>query len=770
MRRTLSRISALIAAAVSLTALPAQTQQAAAPSRGGMLRGVVVDATTQQPLSAAYVRVRELGRNELSHGDGTFHFARLSPGSYTVVAERLGFAPAERTVRVTAGDTVHVRLEVMPSAISLAGVVVTGTSRERGAQDVYRPTAVLSDAELRRELGASVAATLAHQPGISQRYNGPAAAQPVIRGLGGDRVLMLEDGARTGDIASMSADHAVTIEPLTAKRIEVVRGPAGLLYGSNALGGVVNVIREEVPRTLPERVTGMVSAQGESVNMGGTVGGSAVVPLGGFALRGELSGRAAGDTRTPLGVLPSTDLQGFNGGLGASRIFDRGFAGAAVRHYGLSYGVPGEFRGDTIPGAHAGGVQIDLQRTSARIEAGLHSGVGPFSSLELDANYTRFQQDEIEAGGVIGSQFGQLLGTGNVIARHLHEGDGLRIEGALGLWLFGKDLNTAGAYTGSRPAREFAVAGYVYEELGFAPFRLEVGGRYDWTRINPLTTNPILVGNRQIPVESRDFGSFSGSVAALFDPGDGWTMGVSVARAFRTPSIAELYSEGPHLADFSYDVGNPELDLEYGLGADLFVRLALPQASAEASIFRNRIDSYIHYVPTGELDPRLRRFPLYQATQDDALLYGAEGRLQWEMLRGFVVDGTASYVLGKRVEDDEPLPAIPPLNGGVRLRYDGPRFFVSSGWEGAGAQNRVVPPLPSAVAGGEPVVRERPTPGYGLVNLGGGVRWASWDRLHTLTLQVNNVGDRVWYDHLSRIRAVAPQPGRNVQLLYRLTF
>ncbi|HEV2130740.1 MAG TPA: TonB-dependent receptor plug domain-containing protein, partial [Longimicrobiaceae bacterium] len=496
--------------AVVLTALPARAQQPAAASRGGMVQGVVVDASTQQPLAAAYVRVRELGRNELSHGDGSFHFGRLSPGTYTVVAERLGYAPTERTVRVTGGDTVRVRLEVMPSAISLAGVVVTGTGRERGAQDVYRPTAVLSDAELRRDLGSSVAATLAHQPGISQRYNGPAAAQPVIRGLSGDRVLMLEDGARTGDLASMSADHAVTIEPLTARRIEVVRGPAGLLYGSNALGGVVNVIREEVPRSLPERITGTVSAQGESVNMGATAGASVVVPVGGFALRGELSGRTAGDTRTPLGVLPSTDLQGFNGGVGASRIFDRGFAGASVRHYGLSYGVPGEFRGDTIPGAHAGGVQIDLQRTSARVEAGLHSGVRPFSSVEVDFNYARFQQDEIEAGGVIGSQFGQLLGTGNVVGRHLHEENGLRIEGALGFWLFGKDLNTAGAYTGSRPARQYALAGYIYEELGFEPFRLEVGGRYDWTRINPLTTNPILVGNRQIPVGTRDFGSFSG--------------------------------------------------------------------------------------------------------------------------------------------------------------------------------------------------------------------------------------------------------------------
>src|SRR5690606_11183563 len=135
------------------------------------------------------------------------------------------------------------------------------------------------------------AATIAHVPGISQRYNGPAASQPVIRGMGGDRVLVLEDGQRTGDLSTTAADHAVSIDPVTAQRVEVVRGPAGLMYGSNALGGVINVVREEVPRTLPESVAGTVALQAESVNQGVSGGTAIVVPHGGLALRGELSAR-----------------------------------------------------------------------------------------------------------------------------------------------------------------------------------------------------------------------------------------------------------------------------------------------------------------------------------------------------------------------------------------------------------------------------------------------------------------------------------------------
>ncbi len=744
--------------------------QAPAAAGPGAVWGVVVDATTQAPISAAQVRIREIGRNELSHGDGSFHFERLAPGAYTVVAERIGYAPVQQAVRVTPGDTLHLTLALTATAISLPGIVVTGTGRERSAQEVYRPTSVVSDAELRRQLGTSVAATVAHQPGISQRYNGPAAAQPVIRGLSGDRVLVLEDGHRTGDVASTGADHAVTIEPLTARRIEVVRGPAGLLYGSNALGGVINVIREEVPRTLPERMTGLAAAQAESVNRGATAGGSAVVPLGAFALRGELSGRIAGDTRTPLGPLPSTDLLGANGALGASWILHDGFAGAALRHYTMRYGVPGEFNGQVIPGAHEGGVDIELQRTAVRFETGFFGNIGPFNAIEFDANYVRFQQDEIEAGGIIGSQFGQLIGSGNLLARHAHNGTQAQLEGAVGLWASGRDFATAGAYSGSRPAQQVSLAGFFYEELGWGPFQLEVGGRYDWSRIIPLNQDPILIGGRQIPVRTREFSAFSGSVAGLYDLGAGWAAGVSLGRAFRTPSIEELFSDGPHLADFSYDIGNPDLESEFGLGTDLFVRVDRQGLSAEGSLFRNWIQNYIHYAPTGELDPRFGRFPLYQARQADAMLQGAEGRVQWEPVRHVVLDGTLSYTHGRRLDDDEPLPAIPPLNGALRLRYDTPRYFVNVGWEGAAAQNRVVPPLAAVDAEEELTVREHATPAYGLFEAGAGLRWAGWDRLHTLTLQVNNLTDAVWYDHLSRIRSVAPQPGRNIQLLYRVSF
>jgi iron complex outermembrane recepter protein len=304
----------LLLSALALLAAPLPVVGQVSPPSGGTgsILGFVRDAASGEPLPATQVRLVELGRGDLSHRGGDFHFDRVFPGTYTVSAQRLGYAPASATVRVVAGETARVELVMTTSAIELEGLVVTGTGRARLAEETYRPTSVVEGAALRRQLGSSVAATIEREPGIAQRYNGPAAAQPVIRGLSGDRVLVLEDGNRTGDIASTAADHAVTIDPLTAERIEVVRGPAGLLYGSNALGGVINVIREDVPRTLPERLTGMASAQGESVNRGVTAGAEVMAPLGPIAARAELSLRRAGETRTPLGMLPSTEMEGYN--------------------------------------------------------------------------------------------------------------------------------------------------------------------------------------------------------------------------------------------------------------------------------------------------------------------------------------------------------------------------------------------------------------------------------------------------------------------------
>ncbi len=764
----------LVAAGTAPSILEAAEPLQARPTVGTIV-GRVVDGVTGEPIVSAQVRIRELGRSDLSHGDGAFHFLDVAPRSYTLVAQRIGYAPVEMRVQVVDGGTIDVELQMMPSALELTGVVVTGTGRERGAGETFRPTTVVSDAELRRQLESSLAGTIDHVPGIAQRYNGPAAAQPVIRGMGGDRVLVLEDGQRTGDLSTTGADHAVGIDPISVERIEIVRGPAGLMYGSNALGGVINVVREEVPRTLPETVSGGVSLQGESANRGAAGGAAILVPHGRMAVRADISGRTAQDIRTPLGPLPSSGISSFSGGLGLSRIQSWGYFGAAVRENDLDYGVPGEFGGEAIPGAHEDGVEIRSRRRTGRIEAGHFLGFGPFSSLSFDANGVLYQHREIEGVTdsnveVVGARFENRFGSANLLLRHDHQADPVFTEGAVGLYVSGRELITGGGFTGTRDAREFSGAGYIFEELGVEPFRLQIGARYDWTRVTPRDLTPIFTGSREIAVRERTFGAVSASTGVLVEPWEGISIGGSLARAFRTPSVEELFSDGPHLADYSYNIGSPELGSEIGLGTDLFVRITRPRLTAELSGFRNSIRNYIHYAPTGELDPRFARFPVFAARGADAMFEGGEVAVQWEAVRRLVLEGAAAYVRGTRKEDRDPLPGIPPLNGFLGFRYDSEIFFVNGAWDAVASQNRVPRPIVVSPGQSDPILTERPTSGHNGLDLGAGFRWTARGTLQTITVQIRNATDAVRRDHLSRIKDVAPQPGRDIQLLYRVQF
>ncbi len=783
-------VAVLAAVAAGLPARGLRAQEAAA------VVGRVVDAASGAPVAAAQVTLVDGGRTAATGADGRFALAGAGRGAHDVLVRRIGYAPA--TVRLEAGVAGEVSLRA--TALALPSVTVRAPGRERRLGDAVAPGTVLEGAALDRQLAGSVAATVAGEPGVTMRTNGPAAAQPVVRGLTGDRVLVLEDGQRTGDVATTAPDHAVTIDPLTARRVEVVRGPAGLLFSGSVLGGLVNVVREDVPRARPSRLGGFVGAQGESVNAGGSVGGAVDAPLGPLAVRATGSWRVAGNTRTPAGALPFTDVDAHDAGLGVAWAGRAGFAGVAARDVRSAYGVPSSFGGLALPGSHAGGVYVVLRRSTARAEASWRRDSSrAVRSVDLAVQGVRFEQDEQERGGFVGTRFGQLAGSGDLVVRYRHSAGlpaGASGSGAVGAWGQWRDFRATGSYTGTRPAEVRAGALYGFEEVRVGRVALSAGARLDRTRIAPLDSTP----SRLLPdVRTRDFAALSGALALAVDVRAGARVGVSAARGFRPPAVEELYSAGPHLATYAYEIGNPALRPERGRGVDLFARVDRPGLAAEVAGFASRIADYVYQAPlvdaaTGlpERDPRLRRYPVYQAAQAGARLVGAEGRVQWEppvaALPGLALDATASWVRGTRVDaaGRGPLPAMPPLRARVQLRRERPRWFASVGTEAAARQGRVPAPPPGVADPGAACVARAlddgaqveagllpaefcPTPAWALLNGSAGVRWPVGGRLHALTLVVDNALDATWRDHLWRAKQVAPQPGRNLRLLYRVT-
>jgi iron complex outermembrane recepter protein len=773
-------------ALVALTPLALSAQP-----RVTVVSGYVVDAETQRSLAA--VRA-SLGIRSVSTGsDGRFVIARPASDVRVLVVRRIGYAPQSIDLDTlsTRGDTARVVIALSVTALTLDAVTVRAGSANA---DVISAV-VLEGAALDRALAPSIAATIASEPGVTMRTNGPVATQPIIRGLGGDRAPVLEDGLRTGDIATTAPDHAVTIDPITARRIEIVRGPAALRFGSNVLGGIVNVVRDDVPKDRPDRITGQIGVQGESINAGGVTGGGLTAPLGPATVRLTGSMRTAGDTRTPSGALPFTDQDGFDVGIGAGWATSRTHVGVAVRDVRAFYGVPSSIGGLTLPGSHDGGVYVDLRRSTARLEAGwrrdtVQHPVG-ITSVVASAQGVRFEQEELERGGFVGTRFGQLAGMSDVVATFRH-GGAVRGGGSIGVSSQWRDFRAEGSFTGTRPAVVTTNALFAHDAIDVGRLQLSAGARVDRVRVRPLdSTDTRLLRD----IRTRDFTAATGAVAATWTIAPGVAFGASVARAFRPPAVEELFSAGPHLATYAYEIGNPTLGAERGWGSDALLRIATRRVLVEASAYRMWLDGFVYQAPlldpvTGgpQLDPRLRRYQVYQATQTRARLTGAEGRVQWALAPAWALDGTVAIVQGTRLLADSasglaagaPLPAMPPPRARMQLRRDGRRWISTVTLDAAARQNRV--PLPNGrtascaststldgVLTGISPAEFCPTDGFALLHLTLGRRWVVGRRLHALTLGIDNLFDADWRDHLWRAKQVAPQPGRNLRLLYRVS-
>ena len=722
------------------SALSAQMPQ---PQEG--VRGVVRDAETGAPLAGVVVSLAGSRRSTLTGGDGSFRFETVGGHPAPAVhVERLGYRST--TVELAGGmNDGPVVVELVPSPIALPGVVATGAITARTAHETLRPVNVVAGEELQGRLEGAVTSALAGQPGLAVASMGPSTAKPVIRGLGGDRVLMLEDGARVGDESSSGTDHATALDASSARRIEVVRGPAALLYGSSALGGVVNVIRDEIPTTVPDRPSGAVSLGGATVstsltgNVASTFKVAERVPL-----RIEASGRRADDLKTPEGVLGNTAADTWSAGAGASYVADWGYAGASFRSYRNDYGIPGGF-----VGAHAQGVHIEMERMATKFRAVVDQPTWLHEKIEILGSHTWYRHKEIEPPDILGTFF-KRQGI-NVEALAHHAPVGPFSGGAMGLrasredFSFGGDVDTPNS-------RRTTLAAFYFREADLGRMRLEGGLRYDWTKTDPLRDDP----HSEIgPVGDRMFHAVSGSLGALYSAGSGVVLGATAGRAFRTPDVNELFSEGPHLAAYYFEVGNPLLDAETAHGVDVFVRYGSDRLRAELTGFYNAVSGYVFGRRTGEIS-RVQ-LPVYQYQGADAALAGFEAALDWDLGRGWAFQGAASHVRGKLQDTGGALPLIPPLQGRAAVEHEQPAWFVRAEADLAARQGRVDE-------------FEEPTDGYTVFHAAAGVRITLAGRLNVITANLRNASNRIYRNHLSRVKEIMPEAGRGLSIAYRVVF
>ena len=718
--------------------------------RHSSLRGVVLDAESGHPVSEAYLFLHPAGkpgagRDASVGGDGDFYFEDLPLGDYVFNISRAGYRVQVLDVALHSTEERDIVVYLQPRAYETGPVIVTGSHGHSRMEPSDELTSVLRGRELDKELGSTLAATLKDETGIAMRAMGPAPARPVIRGLGGDRVVMSEDGSKTTDLSATSPDHAVTIEPFAVERIEVLRGPMVLTKSPSTLGGIVNVVRHEVPQDRHNNILGSLGIYGESANAGMLASAYTEVPVAGLMFRGEASRRSAGDMRTPEGRLTNSSAQSLDLSGGASYIHDDGFAGVSVRDYALEYGVPGGF-----VGAHPKGVDIELERRQWNFRGTQVLDAAWLHDIQLHVSRAYYRHKEFEASGAIGSEFRIVNWAAEL--RASHHSFGPVTEGMAGVDFEHRDFSVGG-YVFTTPSTSTTVAPYLFERLRAGRFSIEAALRYTWNRVTPEREDPAAhIGS----IRQRDFGALSASATLLYELTDVVHVGANVSRSNRMPTIEELYSEGPHLAAYSYEVGNPDLDVERGYGAEIFLRHRFPTLSVNVNLFRNALSTFIVPRNTGEIN-YATFLPVYATEGVAALLTGAEMQVEWQAADPLELHSSLTYTSGTFRDEGGPLPQIPPLKGtfGLNLHLGSWRFGAEV--IAAARQDRVD-------------TFEEETAGYAILNASAQYSFLTGAQIHNVSLVAENVLDQPYRNHLSRVKAILPEAGINLRLTYKLFF
>ena len=745
------RFAVLVRACVVCVAVLTATH---AYAQGVTLTGRLVNSLSGEPLAGATVRLDELKRQTTSQADGTFTFDNVPPGTYHVSVLAQGYSSRRGEVQAVAGAAAVQDVRVDPELHFQE--VVSVSAEVRSQFEAFQPTSVLAGQELQKQLDASVGETLQSQPGVAARSFGPAPSRPVIRGLGGDRVLILQDGQRMADLSSQSADHGVTANPAAAQRIEVVRGPATLLYGANAIGGLVNIITEDIPTRPIDGVTGNFTFDVGTAAEEGGAAGSVRVGNGRFALQAGGAGRRSGDVDTPIGELVNSHSRNGLGSVGLSWTGDSRYFGGSYAYDDTRYGVPV---------VEEGQVELTPRKHAFALRGGGQQLNGAFDAFRGTLAVRKYRHEEIVAGD-IGTEFTNDTIEGELMASHRLIG---RLKGSIGGSVLRREFVAAGEEALSPPVDQNTFAAFIYEELTWPHVTLQFGGRLDRINYEPLGE------------PSRDFTTGSGSFGLLFRPAaadDRLTVALSLARAARSPALEELFFFGPHPGNLAFEVGNPHLEPEHARGFDVSLRWRGTRASGEVTYFRNDIDNFIFTAPLTEEEFEEREaefearfegrefapghehageFPFIEYVGADSVLQGIEAHGDVALTPQLFAEFQLDYVRGTLKAVNEPLPRIPPLRTGVGLRWQRNALQAGGHVRFVATQDRIFS-------------TETKTEDYRLLRLFASYSFGDSNMTHTITGRLDNATNELYRNHLSLIKDLAPEAGRNFRLLYNVRF
>jgi iron complex outermembrane recepter protein len=642
-------------------------------------------------------------------------------------------------------------------------IVVTSSALRESPLDVAQPTEVVAGDALRRQIATSIGETLSKQLGLSSSYFGPSASRPVIRGLGGYRVQTLQDGLASLDVAGLSQDHAVTVESVVAQQIEVIKGPAALLYGSGASGGLVNVVTDRIPLSSPKQpFGGSLEVRGDSAAEERTGAVSLDGGTGMFAFHADYFDRQTDDVEIPgfaqsdalrrslleageepdgvRGHIPNTASDASGGALGASVIGDKARGGVSWSRYETNYGIPGE---------EEAFIDMKQDRIDAKGEWDLQ---GAITALHLSGSYNDYTHTEFEAPGEPGTVFNQKAYDTRFTADN-ELGSGWR--GTTGVQYVNIDFEALGdeAFVPPSVTRQMSI--FAFEERHFDAWTLELGARAEKQKIEL---------DRDVGLPDYDKTAVSLSAGAIWKLTGDDALALNVTRTQRNPQATELYAnpDVPHVAAQRFETGNINLDKEEAVTADLTLRRSGEGVQWTVSAFYNDYSNYIYENPTGVFVATEGgdTFQVFEYLQQGAKFHGFEGEVIFPLLSGgdrhLDLRLASDYVRGE-LDNGGDLPQIPPLRFGGGLHYDQGDWHFGVDAFYYDKQDKIA-------------ANELPTESFTLVDLDTSYRLPIGATHLLVFLRGTNLLDEDARQHASPLKDIAPLPGRSFHIGARAEF
>ena len=719
------------------------------------------------PVHGAVVLVVGPGLVALTDTGGSFVIENVPVGDYELLAQREHLTAERQTITVDAGQRTVVDFVLRLSPVH-EEVTVTATPGSRAtAFEAFNAITTVDSFDIVANPVGTLAAAIEDEPGIGKRGFGPGAGRPIIRGFDGDRVMIMEDGVGTGDLSGQSGDHGVTTDPNGLERIEVVRGPATLLYGSNAVGGVVNAItpHESFRDTHVAGTRGQFNFDGGSANE--QAGTSASVQHG----RGHLTIWASGGARrtddysTPEGVVANSATQLSHVRAGLGYVGERLYTSGSVTLENGRNGIPlaGELHGheeetaSALPQEDDLAIGVDSRRRVGRFDLGMRNLTnGLADAFRVVFTSIDWEHDEVETLGQVQSIGTTFDNRTYVVRAEVDQRPRGALSGTFGVWAKHRNYTAEGEEVLAPPTEQVAFAAFGYEELDFGRYRIQLGGR--------IERNAYTVSERQgveapfdlQPSLARDraFTGLSASAGVQADMGANETLVANVTRSYRAPALEELYNFGPHVGNLLFEIGNPDLDRESILGLDFSLRHQSQRMRGQFNFYSYDIDKFV-FLDVG--DEVIEGLQVAEYVQGDSRFIGfdAKGSLRlgaqvWASLGLGLVDAQLTST-------NEPLPRIPPIKGSasVDLPYRG--FTITPELILAAKQTRTFRD-------------ETESDGYSVVNVRASHVWPKQHLVHVLSVSAFNLTNELYRNHSSFIKDLAPEIGRGVRVGYSLRF